>query len=232
MLKRMILITTTIFFVAGCSPSQTVIPTEEPISTQAQAQPTTAPQPTDIILLTNTPEPTATLIPSATPSPTAMPISIPDELKDQIAQSYMTLVLAQGTAALLEETALKTESGELAGFESFGAITIVAALGGVVDGALRGVTPFDDLAPMWNESLKLHQETKLISRRWFDKEIDSSEALNDIQPVLEALNLVLLDAEIELLEKYGIGTDEMEKWREEALANLRTGIPAPPTVAP
>ena len=70
--------------------------------------------------------------------PTSTPL--PDELVNQIEQSYMALALVQATGELLNETAMRIQEGELEGFEAFGYLMGVAAMAiGVLQSSM---TPF------------------------------------------------------------------------------------------
>ena len=129
---------------------------------------------------TNTPHPTLTITPSITSSPTLTPTftetptptKIPEELRNQIIQSYGTMLFIQANLVLLDETAQRVQSGELSGFDTLGAMIAIAAFVNAIDEAIPEIEPPKPFNSYWEDMLTIHKELKSIIRRWFNDEIE------------------------------------------------------------
>lgn len=177
---------------------------------------------TSIPISTFTVMPTETSMPTNTPelSPTLTPTQLPDLLKNEILQAYKILLFVQINANLLKETAIRVNSGELSGFESFGTVVAVASLVNAVDEAIAENTPPKQLQIQWDKALDIHSQTKDILSRWFNKEIDSSVVLTEIEgPVIE-IEDILSSVDKELSKMYGFDLDELQKVRDEAIVSI------------
>ncbi len=109
---------------AAASPTPTVHVPERTPAPAARATPTTPPA-------------TAVEQPHAPAAGTA----VPDAVKIQALDTYKLLILIQANANLLDETARRVASGELAGTDSLAAVIVVAALVNAVDEAASEHTP-------------------------------------------------------------------------------------------
>src|SRR3990172_5518773 len=134
----------------ACSPSSSVMPSTVsaiPSATLALTQAMT-------LTPSITPSPTLTPIPTGTPTPT----QIPEELRNQIIQSYGIVLFVQATLELLDETAQRVKSGELSGLDSFGALIVIAAFVNAIDEAIPEIDPPPPIDYYWEDILNIHAE--------------------------------------------------------------------------
>lgn len=160
--------------------------------------------------------PTEIILPESTPTLT----SIPDEIREAILQAYKVLLFIQVNTNLLEETAAKVNAGELTGFDSFGALVAVMAFIKGVDDFIPQITPPDLIKSYWDQAVFIHKEIKGLGGRWFEKEIDSTIVLEEIQPYLLQIDRIMTDLDNDLASHYGFEAKELQQIREEAIQSV------------
>ncbi len=177
---------------------------------------------TPIPLSTFTPLPTSTSQPTntATPVATVTPTAIPDALKNSILQAYKLLILIQIDTNLLQETATRVNTGELSGFQSLGAVIALAALVNAVDQAIPEIQAPEQIKPQWDEAIVVHNQTKDILARWFNKDIDSSAVLDEVKPLITGIENTLSSVDNTLSKMYGFDPNELQKVRDDAIASV------------
>lgn len=205
------------------------------------AAPTSTPENTDEppAATTTAPQPEAGPSESADPSPTTPPtaaptpavIELPEAEREQLLSTYKALLLVQINTGLLEDTARKIESGELSGFENFGAVLVTAAMLGASEEAFKELEPSDILKEHWLAAKAIHDQTRELMGRWVDEEINASDVLSEIEEPLVEIETIMTRAESELAERYGIDSSEMKAAREEIMTKMED-IFATPTAIP
>jgi hypothetical protein len=205
------------------TPARIEEPAVEPTNTPAPTDtpsPTDTPTPTDTPQPTDTPTPTNTPSPTDTPTPTLAPTPLPDELADQILDTYEALVFIQTAAELLDEVASRVESGETEGFDKLRSLMVVAGLVGGVNDAVPQMTPPDTLAPAWNDAIAAHDALQEILRGWWEEEIDASQVVVDLEPILADIDAIVADAEEALADEYGFDPSFLTEQRQEILESV------------
>lgn len=221
-LKKPILVLLVIIL-TGCSPATTVAlpptPTSSPVPPTATDIPTLTPTATE------TPEPTSTSTPE--PTPTATPI--PEEIKQAVLDAYKIMLFIQVDASMLDDVATKVKAGDLVGFESFGALIVLAALVNAVEEAIPQTTPPELIKPYWDQVLPIHAATKALIAQWYNKEIDSTIVLEEVAPILDQVEQIMSDLDHELATTYGFDAKELNQFREETIQSMNEifGTPTP-----
>lgn len=203
-------------------------------------RPTDTSQPTATSVPTDTPVPTDTVVPTDTPSPTPIPsptptmaaTALPEDLREQILETWRPLVVAQMNAEMLMEAAVKVQAGDLAGFESLGTLIVLAAFAEAVDESLPTVEPMPELQGSWNKMLTVHERTKETLSAWYNDEIDSAQVIEEVEPLVSDAESALTSAERVLANEYGLPTEELNAARQELLQEMRDVIAATATPAP
>jgi hypothetical protein len=205
-----------IILITSCTPlssSPKVTPTNTPIF------PTATPSPSLTPTLTHTPQPTPTLTP------------IPAEEKEAVIQAYRIMLFIQIGANLLKNTATKVVTGELTGFDSFGAIIALSAFVNAVEEAIPQTKVPSIITSYWDQVLPVHTAIKDILSRWVNKEIDSNIVVKEIDPYLKQIEKIMDSMEKKLASSYGFDAKEMNKTREEAIQSMdaifSTSTPTP-----
>jgi len=156
--------------------------------------------------------------PTPTPTKEAQPVS--DELKEEVLQAYKILIFIQANTNSLKETAEKVYSGELEGFESFGALITHAAMAEAVDQVIDEIEVPFLIKPYWNDALSVQESVKSMISDWFDKEIDSSIVMENVDPYIEEIEDIMDDVNQSLKSELGLDNDEIEQFREDAIYDL------------
>ncbi len=176
------------------------------------------------------------LLSACSSSQTVTPTPLPDELVNQILQTYRALVLIQVNAELLDETASRVQSGELVDSEETDVILALAGLIQGVEEALPQITPPDVLIPAWQDAVGVHEETRGIVRRWRDQEISSLQVIDDMAPVVTEIGAVVRSVEAALASEYNLDLELLAEQRQEIIARVpeifETGLAPSPTPAP
>jgi hypothetical protein len=135
-------------------------------------------------------------------------------------------------AEMLAETAVRVQTGELEGFESFGTLLVLAAIIEAVDESLPELEPMPELKGLWEEMLVVHERTKEVLSAWYDDEIDSTQVIAEVEPLLADAESALEDAERTLAREYGLPTDELKAVRQELVREMRDIVAGVATPAP
>jgi len=142
------------------------------------------------------------------------------------------MVLIQSVAGMLNETAVKVRDGELEGFESFGAIIVVASMIEAIDENLPSIEPVATLADGWEDMLAVLEGVKDITARWFNKEIASPEVIEELASLLATADEITSRAEDRLTQAYGLPLKELQAWRTETMERLSGIFEHTPTSTP
>ena len=124
------------------------------------------------------------------------------------------------SAELLNETATRVKSGELAGFDTLGALIALAAFVNAVDEGFAEVTPPELLVSSYEDALAVHNQIKDIFARWWDDQIDAAAVLQEMEPVLQAIDQTARTAEEILAREYGQDPDELTRIRQELIDSI------------
>lgn len=235
MQRRILLVLVALALAASASGCEGTAP-ESPATTQptSTSRPTATSLPTDTSVPTDTAAPTDTPTPTPIPSPTptTSPTALPEDLKEEILETWRPLLVAQMNAGMLLEAAAKVQAGELAGFESLGTLIAISAFVAAVDEALPAIEPMPELQGSWNEMLTVHERTKEILAAWYNDEIDSAQVIEQAEPLVADAESALSSAERVLANEYGVPAEELSAVRQEALQEMRDVIGATATPAP
>lgn len=218
-----------VFVFTACAPQSPVVsPSTTPDLVLTEILPTqTLPHPMN----TPTPSPVPTQTPTPTAIPTATMVSLSEEEQDQLLTTYKAMLLVQINTSLLEETASQIQSGELSGFEAWGAGIVVAAMVSGAEEEFAGFQPSSLLSDQWQAAEGIHKQIANIVARWFEDEIDSSEVLDEMESLTKNLDTALSRAESILADRYGIDPNELRATRDEMKATI-ADVFATPTAIP
>ena len=217
MIRKLALITFMFGILTSCSPTE-VEGTGDAVVDESRLTPTLISEPTSI------PSPSPTIMPSSTP--------IPPEISEAAKQTYLAMLLIQVESQLVYEAAARTQSGELSGFDQFGALLAIAALIEGADQSIPGISPPESLNAYWMELIEVHNQTKSLLSKWFNEEIDSSDVVESISPVLDTADENLLSVELKLADEFNFDVNEITSEREKVLSSLPEIFEATPTPSP
>ncbi|NTU86277.1 MAG: hypothetical protein HGA45_44275 [Chloroflexales bacterium] len=176
------------------------------------------------------PSPTAPPSSTATPASTAAPTPDAAALSD-VERGYATLVLLQGSAVMLEESAAKIQSGEAQGLAGFGQLIAIGAVLRAVDEALAEEPPVPALAASWSAARAAAPRLRDVLSRWVDKQITSADIPQELAPIKLEIDDILLGAERDLAGAYAVDRADLAKTREEALDKVKGIFEPTPTPA-
>ena len=137
-------------------------------------------------------------------------------------QSYTGMVMIQATAEMSNELAAMIAEGEISGLEGMIVLIFLAAFIEVIDEAIPDIAPPKFLEPYWEQLLDYKEDLKNILGRWFNEEINSSDVMEELEPLLEDINDTMTDMDRVLATEYGQDPAELTQIREEKLAELRS----------
>jgi hypothetical protein len=177
----------------------------------------------------DTPSPTITIAVDPTAEPTRTPLS--SASLEQIEETYKALVLVQATAEVLNETAKRVQSGELEGFESFGALIAVGAVAAAVTEFLPQVSPPDYLVSEVRAARSLNDDVRTLLGRWFDREINSATVLEEMVPLLTEVDSIIQGAEEKLAREAGLSAQSLTQARQDAMAAVSEVFESTPDTA-
>lgn len=179
-------------------------------------------QPTVVQSVTVAPQPTVAIEPTV--KPTAEPTAVPkaaQPLAEAVQQQYTALLLLQGSAAMLDETAAQIQAGKLQGFDGFGRLIVIGGLLKAVDEKLTQTTPVAALEPAWAEAKVATTQLRGMVGDWLDKKISSKEVPELVGPIQQNLEQVISKAENNLAMEYGSDSAELSRIRKQAVDQLR-----------
>ena len=208
-----LLLSLLLFVLSACVPAA---PTATPTPTI-----TTTPQPTSTPTLTATPTNTQTPMNTPTPVATSTLTPMPEEVKNSIRQNYMGLLMIQFEANLLNETATKVSTGELQGFESFGALIVVAALFKAGSDNYPKIVQLAPLKDSWAKMLTIHDQTRGILAQWINKEINSGNVIEQLKGYLSDLESTMQKVDGILSSQYGMRKSDLTKMRQDAMTSMK-----------
>ncbi|MFC1996971.1 hypothetical protein ACFLXI_05110 [Chloroflexota bacterium] len=151
----------------------------------------------------------------------------PEALKNEIFQIYKILLFVQIDANLLKETASRVKSGELEGFESLGVIIAMSALIQALDELIAETTPPDILKSEWDQAIEIHRQTREILKRWWDKEINSTNVLDEISAPLDEIETLMGDIDKELSNNFHFDPAELKQVRDDAIESINVIFETP-----
>lgn len=159
-------------------------------------------------------------------SPTATPTN-PTNM-EEVEQTYKALVMIQAVAEALNETASRVHNRELEGFESLGAIIAVGAMAKGIEDIMPEISPPDYLASELRAARSLNNDVRTLLGRWMDQEIDSSEVLAELTPLLNEIDSTVADVEEKLAREAGLNTENLTETRREAMESVAQAFEAVP----
>lgn len=166
--------------------------------------------------------------PATTSDPTPIATSINPTNMEEVEQTYKALVMIQAVAEALGETASRVQNGELEGFESLGAIIAVGAMAKGIEDIMPEITTPDYLASELRAARSLNNDVRTILGRWMDQEIDSSEVLAELDPLLDEIDSTVTDAEEKLAREAGLDTEKLTETRREAMESVAQAFETAP----
>jgi len=147
---------------------------------------------------------------------------------EEVEQTYKALVMIQAVAEALNETAFRVQNGELEGFESLGAIIAVGAMAKGIEDIMPEISPPDYLASELRAARSLNNDVRALLGRWMDQEIDSSEVLAELTPLLNEIDSTVTDAEEKLASEADLNTENLTETRREAMDSVAQAFEAVP----
>jgi len=141
------------------------------------------------------------------------------------------MVLIQVDVNLLDQLATKVNSGELSGLDAFASLIAAVGVTNAVDQAIPQTTVPLLMKPFWEKAIPIHESTKELLARWYNKEIASIDVLAETPALMKKIDKIMDDCELGLGLIYGFDINEMRKAREEAMNSL-ADIFATPTPQP
>ena len=204
-----------IFLISACSPAKPIVVPNAFTDTPTRQVPTNTQLPTS----TYTPEPTLTQTP------------ISQDERDILSQAYKIMLFIYLDLNMLSETANKINSGELSGFDAFGALFSQIALINAVDEAIPVTTVPNAITKDWEDATSIHEVTKEIVSKWWNKEIDSGEVMVQVSSYLDVIDKTMKSVEKDLARMFGGSARDLEKIREDAIQEFY-GIFSTPTPTP
>jgi Ni,Fe-hydrogenase III component G len=168
-------------------------------------------------------QPTPTIEPTPTiPEPTTEPVD--EETREMAGQVYSMLVMAQAAAEMLNDTAVKSQAGELESFEWLGTTIVIGALGSAIDEAEAEFDPPESLESLAEDTFELNRMAGEILGRWYNEEIYADDVLLELEPVLFHLEDVISKAEVVMEEEYGVDASELAQVRQEMMEELSAAL--------
>jgi hypothetical protein len=165
---------------------------------------------------TRTSEPSRTPI----PSPSATNTIMPSEIAEAALHSYIVILSIQINAELVDEVARRIQSGELTGYDRYGAMLAVSALIEEVHRLFPEVAAPDPLSEPWNTMLDVHERTREIIRAWFNDEINTGEVLQTIAPIIDEADNVLLETQQIMSDTFEFEPAALTRERSRILDSL------------
>ena len=164
-------------------------------------------------------DPTPTIEPTPTiPEPTNEPVD--EETQERAGQLYRVLVMAQASAELLNETAVRSQEGELEGFDWLGATIVIGAITVAIEDAQVEIDPPESLQSFADDIFELNGMTRDVLARWYDEEIYSEDVILEMEPILFQMEDVISNAEVVMGEEYDGDAAELAQIREELVEEL------------
>ena len=164
------------------------------------------------------------VLPTATPTLEPTEIAYSEEDIATVLQNYKVFVFSNLTATLLKETAEGVQSEAIASDDGFAAALVVGALTKAADEAYDQSAQADIFVPHWEEMQAANKEINSLVLRWFDKEIDSTVVLEEVQPIVEAYAFILSVIEIQMQEQYAYSADELAALRQQTSDEMREAL--------
>lgn len=143
------------------------------------------------------------------------------DLGQGVEKGYLTVLLLQGSAVLLEETADEVQAGAMDGLEALGFLFAIGALLENVDQSLEQPAPDPLFEDVWLDTRDARNELGVVGRQWIDREITSADVPGKLAPVNEKIQRVLTTVEERLAQGRGISEEEIRTSREEWTDELR-----------
>lgn len=166
--------------------------------------------------------------PASASDPTPTVTSLNPTNMEEVEQTYKALVMIQAVAEALGETASRVQNGELEGFESLGAIIAVGAMAKGIEDIMPEIAAPDYLASELRAARSLNNDVRTILGRWMDQEIDSSEVLAELAPLLDEIDSTVTDAEEKLAREAGLDTEKLTETRREAMESVAQAFETAP----
>ena len=196
------------------------VPTDTPVP------PTHTPRPTDTLAPTSTPRPTETPVPTNTraptntPPPTATAVALTEADEAAFGESYTALLFIYMGAELVNEAAIRTEGGQLEGFEGLGALLAIGLIVENAEDSLADLTAPVQLSEHLSRAAEVHVVVKDVMKRWTDKEITSAQVLTELEGPLGEIRAIMDQVDSVIALTFDVDIAELTQGREEAMAEL------------
>lgn len=171
-----------------------------------------------IPIATETPDPTLTPSPTTTITPTST--QVPIALLEASKRVYLAMVLIQTDGNLIAEFASRVQSGELEGFEQFAPMLTIAALIKGVDESLPEIESPQYLRTDWEGMVEIHNSSKELYAKWINKEISTSEILDQIEPINNSTEKIMQEVDKNMSDYYAFSEIELNDARSEILESV------------
>lgn len=167
----------------------------------------------------------ATAVPSAKPSPSAAVSPAPSPAQaGWLEGAYTPLVLLEAAALAIEEAARQLEGNPTLSAELFTQLIASGVLVGITNAALAEDPPIAELAPVWNDARSVGQQLDDVVRRWTGQEITATEVAAELETLTPRIESIVQTAEAELAAAYGVDAAELQRLREQTIAQLEQAL--------
>ncbi|NLE43446.1 MAG: hypothetical protein GX620_01890, partial [Chloroflexi bacterium] len=119
---------------------------------------------------------------------------------------------------------MQVRDGDTDELEALGMTVVLAAFVNSVDESLADFAPVPEIETCWEEMLSVHEHSKDVLVRWFNSDIDSSEVIAEMEPLLADAERALVDAERTLADEYGLPSKDLTTARQDLVQELRDTI--------
>ncbi|HJZ48686.1 MAG TPA: hypothetical protein VKE41_16025 [Roseiflexaceae bacterium] len=203
-------------------------PTEQTTATQL---PAATVLPTDLpTVLPSTVAPSAA--PEATDAPTVAAATKTANLASPVQKGYVSLVLIKGIAVMLDDTAQRSQAGQLKGFEGFGRLIAIGAFYKAISENLAKDAPDPALQAGWEQARMVLPKLQNVLAQLSDKKITTADVPALTAPIHTEIDQMLDTAEAGLSAAYGTDPAKLKEIRDKAITDLQNTLSATPTPKP
>ena len=149
--------------------------------------------------------------------PVPPPTRIPEELAQQISDTYERMILILGNAVVLREAAELEESGELADWERVALLIALMARMQEVEDSLPGFVPPEGLEDFWDDMIFVHMWTRLVPVGWLRMGFLSTAVMDEMKPMAEFTAETVAEVERNMVERFGFDAALLAERRQEAV---------------
>lgn len=146
------------------------------------------------------------------------------DLGEGIERGYLTILLLQGSSAILEETALAVQHGDIGEFEVLGVIIGLGSIMEVADESLADSSPAPIFDDTWEDLRQARGTIGDVASQWLDGEITSSDVPQLLVSADDTLETAIGEVERQLAAEQGIAEEELRYEREAWIDELRSVV--------